>query len=166
METDETLMQYVADNVDHNLCTLDGSNTFHGMGIIATITPKTNKINRVPKSLVSSKDIVDIANIEIKTFAQKRSPFKLRFNKLPCLLYDQIDSTNLLWRCTWLLKPGNSLWNGFMETVYNNGEYPGQSSVVLLPMIDMNASDKICIYSTLHYVTTQAKKYSNTNFDL
>ena len=26
--------QWVADNVDHNTTTLDGKNTFHGMGII------------------------------------------------------------------------------------------------------------------------------------
>ena len=31
-------IQYVADNVDHNICTLDGHGTFHGMGIIAAIT--------------------------------------------------------------------------------------------------------------------------------
>ena len=29
-----TFSQHVADNVDHNLCTLDGKNTFHGMGVI------------------------------------------------------------------------------------------------------------------------------------
>lgn len=32
-------MQYAADNVDHNIRSLDGKNTFHGMGIIATVTP-------------------------------------------------------------------------------------------------------------------------------
>ena len=31
-------MQHVADNVDHNTATIDGFNTFHGMGIIAAIT--------------------------------------------------------------------------------------------------------------------------------
>ena len=34
------LVQYVADNVDHNIRTIDGKNTFHGMGIIATKTPR------------------------------------------------------------------------------------------------------------------------------
>ena len=33
-------VQYVADNVDHNIRTIDGKNTFHRMGIIATITPR------------------------------------------------------------------------------------------------------------------------------
>jgi hypothetical protein len=38
-------VQYVADNADHNLCTLDGKGTFHGMGIIAAITPASKKEN-------------------------------------------------------------------------------------------------------------------------
>ena len=38
---DGSVVQHKADNVYHNLRTLDGYNTFHGMSIIATITPKT-----------------------------------------------------------------------------------------------------------------------------
>ena len=41
-------VQFSADNVDHNIRTLDGLNTFHGMGIIAMITPK--KQNMPPNS--------------------------------------------------------------------------------------------------------------------
>ena len=37
--TDMHHIQYIADNVDHNICTIDGYGTFHGMGSIATITP-------------------------------------------------------------------------------------------------------------------------------
>ena len=31
-------IQYIADNVDHNIRTIYGHNTFHGMGIIAGVT--------------------------------------------------------------------------------------------------------------------------------
>ena len=34
--TEGSFVQYVADNVDQNICTLDGFITFHGMGMIAT----------------------------------------------------------------------------------------------------------------------------------
>ena len=30
--------KFVADNVDHKVCTLNGENTFHGMGMIAAIS--------------------------------------------------------------------------------------------------------------------------------
>lgn len=33
-------LQYVADNVDHNTRTIDGLNTFHGMGMIVIVTPR------------------------------------------------------------------------------------------------------------------------------
>ena len=35
-----TFTQFVGDNVDHNICTLDGKRTFHGMGILAASTYK------------------------------------------------------------------------------------------------------------------------------
>ena len=38
------------------------------------------------------------------------------------------------------------------------GEYPGKSSVSLLPVIDLNPTDMTCIFSTLKYVEHQAKE--------
>ena len=40
-------IQYVADNVVHKIRTLDGYNTFHGMGMIATVTPGVRSNNRI-----------------------------------------------------------------------------------------------------------------------
>ena len=34
-KTEESFIQYVADNVDHNVCTIDGYGTFHGIGMIS-----------------------------------------------------------------------------------------------------------------------------------
>ena len=34
-----SVTQWVTDNVDNTICTLDGKNTFHGMGVIAVSTP-------------------------------------------------------------------------------------------------------------------------------
>ncbi|KAK3101781.1 hypothetical protein FSP39_006288 [Pinctada imbricata] len=38
LATDQSI-QYVADNIDHNVRTLDGLGTFHGMGMLSGITP-------------------------------------------------------------------------------------------------------------------------------
>ena len=40
---DNTFVQYVGDNVDHNIATLNGKGTFHGMGIIAMVPRQNNK---------------------------------------------------------------------------------------------------------------------------
>ena len=52
--TDMHHIQYIADNVDHNICTIDGYGTFHGMGSIATITPGI-KQNQIIKRLKSEE---------------------------------------------------------------------------------------------------------------
>ena len=44
----------------------------------------------------------------------------------------------------------------------HHGEYPGQSSVTFLPMIDLDPNDSSCIYSTLKFVSSQAGKYNVT----
>ena len=51
-------VQYVADNVDHNIGTLDGHKTFHGMGIMAAVTPKLLTSKSVPRVNASAEDIV------------------------------------------------------------------------------------------------------------
>ena len=42
------------------------------------------------------------------------------------------------------------------------GSHPGQSSIMFLPMIDLDPSDLTCIYSTLVFVSEQAKRYHVT----
>jgi len=61
-------MQYIADNVDHDIRTIDGQNTFHGMGIIAAITPKTDVISIVKRVAVSADDVTAVGCITIKHF--------------------------------------------------------------------------------------------------
>ena len=56
----ESFIYHIADNVDHNIRTIDGLNTFHGMGIIAAVTPRVTATKLVPKVEVLSKDIMMI----------------------------------------------------------------------------------------------------------
>ena len=53
-------VQYVADNVEHNVCTLDGQNTFHGMGIIAAVTPTTHSDSPIPRCSTTAAEIANI----------------------------------------------------------------------------------------------------------
>ena len=40
------------------------------------------------------------------------------------------------------------------------GDHPGMSSVMFLPMIDVNPSDATCIYSTLKFLAEHAKRHN------
>ena len=53
-------IQYIADNVDHNVCTLDGLNTFHGMGMLGTITPVKQCPRKIPRVTVTNDDILAV----------------------------------------------------------------------------------------------------------
>ena len=54
--TEERILHFVTDNVDHNTCTLNGDNTMHGMEIIAAVTKgKFTQID-VQRKLISNED--------------------------------------------------------------------------------------------------------------
>ena len=54
--SEESSIQYVADNVDHNVCTIDGYGTFHGMGIIAAIITLKVKLHQVIPKIQYTKE--------------------------------------------------------------------------------------------------------------
>ena len=143
-------MQYMADNVDLNVCTLNGLNTFHGMGIIATIMPKINSSVIVPKKIVSTEALIQIGTTETKFTS-------IKYQNLKHLFCEEDNTISLFWTCTWFLKPKRPLWNGFMQMVHT-GSHPGESSVAFMPMIDLKANDETCIFSTKHFIVGQAKK--------
>ena len=54
--TSNHFIQSVAENVDHNIVTLDGHNTFYGMGIIAAVTPMTKTPEETPPYISNSRE--------------------------------------------------------------------------------------------------------------
>lgn len=64
----------------------------------------------------------------------------------------------LLWRVGWQSEYPEQVcdedrrpnWSGFMQhVVRTDGEYPSSADVLFLPIIDLNPSDRHCVYSTL-----------------
>ena len=58
------LVQYISDNADHNIRTLNGNGTFHSMGMIAAITHGTKKSNQ--PGAQGEEDIAAIARVPIQ----------------------------------------------------------------------------------------------------
>lgn len=165
-----TFTQFVADNVDHNVCSLDGKGTFHGMGVISTSVNSTDPLidqnkqirrQNTNKALEVVKnrgiDLVQyiaphksgLSDVIFKPICQLQSP--------QCVLPSA--STDLLWHTARLFDAGNRpSWSGFMQTTIS-GEYPGKARVCLLPIINLNPSDESCVYSTLLFVKDQCKLY-------
>ena len=160
--TEEHHIQYVADNVDHNVATIDGTGTFHGMGIIACITPGTQQNKPVPKIQVTAADIAAVGRINIQYFMIPPIRAPIVYQPLALLPADNKTSQlDVLWKTSLLLHSQRPSWSGMMQILHLD-EHPGRASVTFLPMIDLDPSDESCIYSTLRFVATHALQYDVT----
>ncbi|KAK3092092.1 hypothetical protein FSP39_025112 [Pinctada imbricata] len=160
LDTNSSL-QFVADNVDHNSCTVDGHGTFHGMGIIGSFTPGS-KFNRViPRNDLSKESILEAGTIDV-LFYKRPQTKEQHFIKLREMdVDDDFWFAYLLCNVLWPLRTPRISWSGFMQ-MFRSGQYPGKSSTVFFPMIDLPPSDMTCIFSTLHFVCKEASKYEKT----
>ena len=118
----------MTNNVYHNVCTFNGLNTFHGMGIIATITPKVNSNIIVPNKIVFTDSLIQIGRIETKFIDRRIGHSLIKYQNLKHLFCKKYNTISLFWSCTWILKPKRPLWNGFKQMVHT-GSDPGESSV-------------------------------------
>lgn len=151
-------VQYVADNVDHNVCTIDGHATFHGMGMIAAVTPGGHFSRTVKRAVVTSDDVIRAAKINVTHWNQPHDLNKVEYKSiLGSLAPVKPESIILdtLWKLSPFVKQRRPSWSGFMEMA-QHGEHPGKSTIVFLPMIDMDPTDVTCIHSCLTFLCQQA----------
>lgn len=156
-----TFVQYVADNVDHNIRTLDGHNTFHGMGMIAVVTPGTSRTGQIPRVSVTAEDVAAVGKVNIEQFISKSDGSQsMQYQKLKRFgTEDPTSNADVLWRISMSLRTPRPSWNGMMQMIHK-GAHPGPSSVMFLPIIDLNPSDTTCVYSTLCYISSHAKRHN------
>ena len=166
-------IQFVADKVNHNVCILDGKETFHGMGIIAcSINRQSNpkeRIRRIAK-IMKSEEVGKKVSIKVKWYEQ---PKVKALSKLELVPIDDLvaklpaNSTELsvemLLHSASISKKAEGQeprpnWNGCMENVSSGCSHPEKFSIMMLPLIDMNPGDESCIYSTLLYIKDLANQ--------
>jgi len=171
----DAFTQWAADNVDHNVATLDGLGTFHGMGVIAMSVQHSSGSLR--SGSFGEKPVVRCKRVQVNQLIKHRgiklhhycapevSPFKQLCLKprtdlkslstiSPCVNLD------LLWHVGWFFRDASNprpCWSGFMQDVIQ-GIHPPSADFRLLPIIDLNPNDRSCIYSTLVFVEEQAKR--------
>ena len=170
----ESFTQFSADNVDHNICTIDGNDTFHGMGILSMSIPTCISINEnshkddmkvprlprqpsvdVPKNLTlavwhyESYNAASLSSVTFVPLQQLVEPLTLP----ACLNW------HLWWHISGLipkLQNARPNWSGFMHdvTAFQPSATPHTqvADVRMCPVVDMSPSDPSCIYSTMVYV--------------
>ena len=158
-------VQYGADNVDHNIRTLDGYGTFHGMGMIAAVTPETRSVQSIPKAKVTSHDVAVVGRVRICFHKEESYGMSaVTYQKLVDLkAQDCYENLDVLWKTSIMFGAPRPAWSGMMQFVHQ-GHHPGKASIMFLPIIDMNPSDTTCIYSTLLFICEHARKHGVTQF--
>ena len=110
-------VQYVADNVDHNLTTLDGNDTFHGMGLIATLTPGTKQTQVILRRKVNPTEVSACGKIQIQYQRLKGSAeVKIRYRDV-CIrkATDPTTTLDVLWKISLLFGVSRPALSGMMQ---------------------------------------------------
>ena len=86
--------------MDHNSRTLDGMNTFHGMGITAAVSPGIKTCTLITRVTVSAEDLAAVGRINIHHFsATDASINDLVYQRLPEVdVEDATSNVDLLWQ--------------------------------------------------------------------
>ena len=131
--------QWSGDNVDHNVHTLDGSNTFHGMGIISMTTPYTRfaSVENLNGGQFAPAVVLRLPHVKVGnltkdrgipiiyyTLPEKCSLSLLRFKPIQHFYYPYVLPTSVSSHLVWdagivCMDEGNPRpnWSGFMQQV-------------------------------------------------
>ena len=161
--------QWVADNVDHDIATLSGKNTFHGMGIICASSKPGGNFGSIPRLFKKpAKEFSKELGVPIIpcTKVSKTGLLNIKLHpinemKKTCS-FSSMETYNLLWHSAWMFSPPETPrpnWSGFLQCSTKSFCPTYQrSEVSFLPIIDLNSSNETCIYSTLTFIIAQSKK--------
>ncbi|WAR07353.1 LOW QUALITY PROTEIN: hypothetical protein MAR_017311, partial [Mya arenaria] len=125
--------KFVADNVDHNACTLDGHGTFHGMGIIACTSPGSDVKMPIPIKEIPLEEILELGKIRIKFVSHSNSVepglvfenLQSESNHLVNELQTEDEHFDLFSKIIWSLNTRRPSWSGIIQMYYKaEKEYP------------------------------------------
>ncbi|XP_071642214.1 uncharacterized protein [Temnothorax longispinosus] len=159
--------QYVFDNADHNVCTLDGLNTFHSMGGICCVTPKDSleiqgRIEKL-KAMPSAAILASQAKIKIKHYGNNSG------SGLKNLIFKELEQDGLqepehlpLTYALHVIAKSFGVdnlpsWKGYIEAIATNIEYD-VSRVLCLPFVNLPPSSKDAINTVLFYAASECQK--------
>ena len=157
-------IQWSGDYVDHNLVTLTGKDTFHGMGIIqmAGTQPPSEIIRRL-KYRQRSADFGKKQSIPIHYYlgSSSKGLAKLHLQAIrtlqtPITLPAEVGYDFLLYSSIFAARLTPN-WSGFMQDLTGKSVPKQKNYITFLPNIDMNPNYGHCMYSILIFIIEQAR---------
>ena len=151
---EDSILKFSADNVDHNICTIDGRNTFHGMGMIAIIVNGSFSSKPVPRIKVADKDILEKSHVSVLFYSDKRSLLQtITFNPLKFDTSEQ-SFVDILWKSSYYFKNPMPFWSGSMQIIHEKQTIStyNKDTITFLPFYLSYLTDMNCIISTLSHL--------------
>ena len=91
----------------------------------------------------------------------------MQYDKLVEYHTEYPTRVDLIWDILFSIKSPRPAWSGLMQMINKTGNHPGKSSILFLPMLDIEPGDITCIYSTMMYVSEHAaRKMSHISLTL
>lgn len=160
--------QFVFDNADFNVSTVDGMNTFHAMGGIKCITPGSMVANETEITKVikipSAEEIAKLGYIPLQVFENTGTGLgNVTTENLQDLnpLTEDIPLPNVgdtLWMCAKFFDiPGVPEWKGYMHCVTSD-KVCEKTKVVPLPFINSPPTNYNTIYTALQLAADECIK--------
>lgn len=170
---DSSYVQFIFDNADYNIRTLDGYGTFHAMGGVQSVTPASSLHAEplVPRDLSAGvlSNVGGLGNIQmiwykqpaevglsrvivedVSTACLQLEPESAQITRLLDVLWAVVLKSNL----TSTNKPG---WSGFMEVGHRHLAFD-KSALVPLPFINYDPTNLSTIYTALVYVAKESER--------
>lgn len=157
----DMMLLFAADNIDHNIVSIDGKGTFHGMGVIAAITPRRQIMKTILRRKISDLNIIAETQVDIVQYRfTKHTRRTIEFQQLSLPVLKNVPrDIDILWEVYFRFSEPVPNWQAFMHVslLHKQYQHPGQ---FFLPMIGIYSNDKTCILSTLEYFCKLSAKYN------
>ena len=169
-------VQYVGDNSDLNIVSINGNTPFHAMGMIKIVNQSValtdNYMNmKLPRLKLTAKEKAKILKAGDIPIQHCKDPKKSGINSITFipLIYTS-NSAEDMWLAGWILKKKDgtflhSNWNGWMKSIHNSVSKE-ISHIEYQPSIDGNPNDYSTIYTSLRCIESEKPKVSVITFDL
>ncbi|XP_065674292.1 uncharacterized protein LOC136091193 [Hydra vulgaris] len=156
-----TSIKFVGDNTDHDLATIDGKNTHHGLGSISiangNFIENSNK-KRLPRDKKDYWSNINCDNqITISQFYSSDVPVlsQIKFQEFTKVTLKP-NLVDILWNMSHIFELQCPSWAAYMSRQVNN--VLPISKVSMLPVINLPATDFNALYSLLSFVVIQSEK--------
>lgn len=173
-----SFIQYVFDNADINIRTLNGLGTFHSMGGIRSITPASavkmnDTVIRLQKQPLA-QNIGLTGRVKLVTYSNTNQNVKQASTiedvsaiQTSCLISARRATIlDCLWMCgIWLELTPRPGWSGYMELAMEGYKAYEKSRVIPIPFINHDPSNLSTIYTSLLEAARDCKEHKqNTCF--